>query len=86
MQKVLKIRSIETYVCRRQLQWAGHLARMGPDRLPRRFLSSWCDRPRHSRPFVSYGATLAAALEFAGVDVETWMEQAQDRGSWNAMI
>jgi hypothetical protein len=29
---------------------------------------------------------LAAALEFAGVDVGTWMEQAQDRGSWNAMI
>jgi hypothetical protein len=86
MQKVLRLRSIETYVCRRQLQWAGHLARMGPDRLPRKFLTSWCDRPRHARPFVSYGATLTAALEFAGVEVDSWMEQAQERGSWNAMI
>jgi hypothetical protein len=86
IQKVLKLRSIETYVCRRQLQWAGHLARMGPDRLPRRMLTSWCDRPRSARPFVTYGATLTAALEFAGVEVDKWMELAQDRGSWNAMI
>jgi hypothetical protein len=86
MQKVMQLRSIETYVCRRQLQWAGHLARMGPDRLPRRMLTAWCDRPRSSRPFVSYGATLTAALEFADVDVGKWMELAQDRGSWNAMI
>jgi hypothetical protein len=86
MQKAMKLRSIETYVCRRQLQWAGHIARMGPDRLPRQFLTSWCDKPRTARPFVTYGATLTAALEFAGVDVGGWMELAQDRDCWGEMI
>jgi len=42
---VLGLRGMEKYVCRRQLQWAGHVARMGPTRLPRQFLTSWCGRP-----------------------------------------
>jgi len=85
--KVLGLRNVETYVCRRQLQWAGHVARMGPERLPRRFLSAWCGRPRPvGRPEVTYGATLEAALEFAGVGVSSWMEQAQDRAGWKQVI
>jgi hypothetical protein len=87
VQKVLKLRNIETYVCRRQLQWAGHVARMGPSRLPRMFLTAWCGRPRPSgRPELTFGATLAAALEFAGVQVDNWMDLAQDRGAWKQMI
>jgi len=72
--KVLGLRNVETYVCRRQLQWAGHVARMGPGRLPRQLLSSWCGRPRPvGRPEMTFGATLEAALTFAGVEVEGWM-------------
>jgi len=79
--------SIETCVCRRQLQWAGHVGRMGESRLPRRFLAAWCGRPRPSRrPEVTFGATLEAALVFAGVEVEGWMELARGRVAWGAVI
>jgi len=85
--KVLGLRNIETYVCRRQLQWAGHVARMGMERLPRQFLSAWCGRPRPvGRPEMTYGATLEAALKFAGVEVGGWMEQAQDRAGWMQVV
>ena len=85
--KVLGLRNIETYVCRRQLQWAGHVARMGMGRLPRRFLSAWCGRPRpQGRPEMTYGATLEAALKFAGVETDKWMEIAQDRVEWRRVI
>jgi len=61
---VLKLRSIETYVRRKQLQWAGHVARMPPSRLPRMFLTSWCGHPRpQRRPDFTYGESLMAALE-----------------------
>jgi len=85
--KVLGLRNVETYVCGRQLQWAGHVARMGMERLPRQFLSAWCGRPRPvGRPGMTYGATLEAALKFAGVEVDGWMEQAQDRAGWRQVI
>jgi len=81
--KVLKLRSIETYIRRRQLQWAGHVARMPPTRLPRMFLTSWCGHPRpQRRPDFTYGESLAAALEYAGIEQEGWMEAAQDRAGW----
>jgi len=84
---IIRLRNIETYVCRRQLQWAGHVARMGMDRLPRRFMSAWCGRPRPpGRPEMTYGATLGAALGFAGVEVDGWMDLAQDRVGWKQVI
>jgi len=85
--KVLKLRSIETYVRRRQLQWAGHVARMPLSRLPRMFLAGWCGHPRPQRRLdFTYGEILAAALEYAGIDQEGWMEVAQDRAQWKQLV
>jgi len=85
--KVLKLRSIETYVRRRQLQWAGHVARMPLSRLPRMFLTAWCGHPRpQRRPDFTYGESLAAALEYAGIDQDSWMELAQDRAQWKQLV
>jgi len=85
--KVLKLRSIETHVRRRQLQWAGHVARMPLSRLPRMFLTSWCGHPRPQwRPDFTYGESLMAALEYAGIEQNGWMEAAQDRGQWKQMV
>ena len=82
-----KLRHIETHVIRRQLQWAGHIARMGPERLPRKFLTSWCynARPR-ARPDFTFGEGLKVALQYAGVEVSTWMTVAQDREGWREII
>ena len=82
-----QLRSIETYVVRRQLQWAGHVARMEEHRLPRRFLTAWCyqARPAGGQEF-TYGKGLEFALRYAKVDVATWMEVAQDRPAWKGII
>ena len=83
--QLLQLRSVETYVVRRQLQWAGHVARMGEHRLPRKFLTSWCYQTRpQGRPEFTYGEGLNNALEYAQVDTATWMEVAQDRDEWKA--
>ena len=83
----LGLRSVRTYVTRRQLQWAGHVARMEEDRLPRRFLTSWCGRVRPvRRPELAYGAGLTAALVCAGGRVKDWMDLAQDRVTWGDVV
>jgi hypothetical protein len=81
--QALGLRSIRTYTVRRQLQWAGHMARMPLDRLPRKLLTSWCYQARPlGRPELTYGEGLKNALEYARVPVATWMAQAQDKLAW----
>jgi hypothetical protein len=81
--QALGLRSIRTYAVRRQLQWAGHMARMEPHRLPRKLLTSWCFQARPlGRPEFTYGEGLKNALEYARVPVATWMVQAQDKLAW----
>ena len=83
----LGLESLETYVVKRQLQWAGHVARMGEHRLPRKLLTAWCynKRPK-GRPEFTYGEGLEFALSYAKVDRGSWMEQAQEKGNWQAML
>ena len=51
--------SLDQLVAARKLRWAGHVARMGHERLPRRFLTSWIRNPRpHGRPQFTYGHSL----------------------------
>ena len=70
----LSLRSIEVYTARRQLQWAGHVARMGKHRLPRKMLTAWCYSPRpNGRPEFTYGESLKNALK------RSWHERT---GSW----
>ena len=37
----LGLKTIDAYITKRQLQWAGHVSRMPFERLPRKMLSSW---------------------------------------------
>jgi hypothetical protein len=81
------IHSVESYVFRRQLRWAGHVARMPTSRLPRKFLSSWCRAKRPTgAPKLTYGRTLLKALKWAGIDASRWHVLAQDRGAWRETI
>ena len=79
--------SIDVYVTRRQLRWAGHVARMHFSRLPRKMLSSWVrsKRPRGA-PQYTYGRGLMKSLRRAGVDVESWWVQAEDRLQWRDIV
>ena len=83
----LGLKSIECYVTRRQLGWAGHVARMGFDRLPRKLLSSWVTnkRPRGAPEF-TYGRGLMKALKKADVPIDSWFVLANDRSWWKCML
>ena len=65
----------------------GHVGRMDYDMLPRFLLSSWvaCLHPVSATNY-TYGKGMQAALTYAGVDVETWNVEAQERVEWWAML
>ena len=83
----LGLEPIDTYVCREQLRWAGHVMRMPWSRLPRKMMSCWvgAKRPRGC-PRMTYGRSLYKNLRKAGVDEHVWHEIALDRASWKELI
>ena len=83
----LKSKSLDSYVVIRQLRWAGHVARMGMDRLPRKMLSSWVTNKRPvGSPEITYGRALFKALKKANVDTKHWFEIAMDRVEWRNIL
>ena len=83
----LNVESIDTYITRQQLRWAGHVARMPWDRLPRKMLSCWVrsKRPRGA-PSFTYGRGLNKALRKANINPNSWHIIAQDKVEWRKMI
>ena len=69
--------SIDSYITKRQLSWAGHVARMGFERLPRKLFSSWVTskRPRGAPEF-TYGRGLKKALNKANIPLHVWHDLA----------
>ena len=52
----LKLRKIDYYITKRRLPWAGDVARIDFDRLPRKMLSSWvCTKRPSGAPEFTYG-------------------------------
>ena len=81
------LQDIDTYITRRQLQWAGHVSRMEMHRLPRMMLSSWVrnKRPRGCPQF-TYGRGLTKALKKANIDPNNWHNVASDRLNWRKLL
>ena len=81
----LSLQSIDLYVNRRQLRWLGHVARMGPQRLPRKMLTSWVPskRPRGA-PNFTYGRGIY--LRKIGMSKNDWYENALNRLAWRRII
>ena len=76
---------IDTYITRRQLRWAGHVARMDFCRLPRKMMSSWFRKKRpHGAP--QYGRGLMKAMKKANIDSDTWERLASNREDWRSAI
>ena len=103
MQKLLDrcgINTFREYVDSRQLGWLGHVARMDPSRLPRRFLTAWVNHPRPIGGVnKTYGHRLIGCCgiikrrlphraESEDVDntAHPWLDQAQDRNAWRASV
>ena len=80
------LRTIESYINRRQLQWAGHVLRMPFERLPRKMLTCWVASPRpRGCPQFTYGRGLYKALRRADIDKNSWTALAMDRDKWRGM-
>ncbi len=55
----LSIKSMDSYYNSKLLRWAGHVARMSMDRVPRRLLTGWVSNNRQrGAPQMSFGRTL----------------------------
>ena len=81
------INCIETYVHRRQLRWIGHVSRMPWDRLPRKFLSSWCYQARPvGRPVYRWGEGAEGAIKAVELKVTDWVAFAAERVDWRALV
>ena len=83
----LGLKSLDAYVNRRQLQWAGHVVRMPYERIPRKMLSSWVGEKRPvGCPEFTYGRGLNKALKKAGIPKVEWAALAEDRQNWRLLI
>ena len=60
----LGVGSFDSYYNRRLPRWAGHVARMPMDRMPRKLLSGWVEYARPvGCPTMTWGRTLNKALK-----------------------
>jgi len=71
----------------RRMRWAGHVARMGEDRGVHRVLVGM---PEEKRPLgrlrCRWEDNIKMDLQEVGGGLGDWMELAQDRGRWRALV
>jgi hypothetical protein len=71
----------------RRMRWAGHMARMGEDRGVRRVLVGKPEEKRPlGRPRRRWENTIKMDLQEVGGGRGDWMDLAQDRDRWRALV
>jgi len=71
----------------RQMGWAGHVARMGEDRVVHRVFVGKPEGKRPlGRPRCRWEDNMKMDLQEAGGGHGDWMELAQDRDRWRALV
>ena len=86
LEEKLGIRSIQSTMDDLRMRWAGHVARMPENRLPRRFLTSWVRAKRRTgRPNMSTLQCISDTIRRAGISVQKWVDYADDREAWRAI-
>jgi hypothetical protein len=85
----LGLRPNDEYYHNRILRWAGHVARMDMNRIPRKLITGWVANPRpQGCPYMTWGRTLKKALKSFKIntDFSEWSKIAQDRLTWKGII
>ena len=83
----LRLPRIEALIARHQLRWAGHVARMDYDRLPRKFLNSWTDNKRPTgSPYKTFARHLRQILSDNGIDSDTWHLLSLNKDEWRRRV
>ena len=83
LEKRMCMPDIATLLSRHRLQWAGHVLRMGEERLPRRMLTSWIPT---ARPKGQPHLTFAQGLINAGLNISNWGVLDADRRAWRTTL
>ena len=80
--------SIHTLLKKSQLRWAGHVACMPDNRLPKKLLFSELQHVKRSldAPKKCYKDTLKGALKSFNLNPDTWELAAQNRNEWRAAL
>ena len=84
--EILQRFGIEAYIMQSQLRWAGHVARMSDERLPKQLLFSELSQGQRARgrPVLRFKDTLKSALSACSIEPSTWPAYATDCSSWRA--
>ena len=80
--------SIHTLLIKAQLRWAGHVARMSDNRLPKKLMFGELQsgKRRVGGPKKRYKDTLKASLKSFNIEPDTWEQAAQNRKVWRASV
>ena len=71
----------------RRLRWAGHVARMEEGRSAFKMLRGKPTGKRPlGRPRLRWKAIIRMDLEYIGIDARNWVDSAQDRYYWRALV
>ena len=72
-EKRMYMSDIATLLLRRRIQWAGHVLRMGQERLPRRMITSWIPTTRpKGQPHLTFAQGLVKDLAYVGSTQVIW--------------
>ena len=81
MKKHLKVKAVGS-----RMRWAGHVQRMGEDRLSKRaWEAEEGGRRRRGRPKLRWKDYVKRDLERAGMNSQEWKTIAEDRGRWREL-
>ena len=80
MKKHLKMK-----VAGSRMRWAGHVQRMGEDRLSKRAWNTEEGGRRRRRPKLRWKDCFKQHLERAGMNSQEWKTTAEDRGKWRTL-
>ena len=82
------IPSISALLLRSRLRWAGHLARLGDERLPKQMFYGELTEGKRARhkPKLRFKDCLKTSLKQANIGIDNWEDSAEDRASWRKLI